>query len=74
VTKTAEVYFDKGAFFEKDIVNNHVTNISSLKVRIDENELKLPIMYWIPKLHKKPYKARFIANSTSSTTSNFLFY
>lgn len=27
-------------------------------------------MYWIPKLHKSPYKARFIANSTSCTTTN----
>ena len=27
-------------------------------------------MYWIPKLHKKPYKARFIANSSSCTTTN----
>ena len=35
-----------------------------------EKELKLPTMYWIPKLHKKPYKARFIANSTSCTTKN----
>ena len=23
---------------------------------------------WLPKLHKKPYKARFIANSSSCTT------
>ena len=30
---------------------------------------KLPTMYWIPKLHKKPYKARFIANSSSCTTT-----
>ena len=35
-----------------------------------EKELKLPTMYWIPKLHKKPCKARFIANSTSCTTKN----
>jgi len=27
-------------------------------------------MYWIPKLHKKPYKARFISNSRSYTTTN----
>ena len=27
-------------------------------------------MYWIPKLHKSPYKARFIANSASCTTTN----
>ena len=25
--------------------------------------------YWLPKLHKKPYKARFIANSSSCTTT-----
>ena len=24
-------------------------------------------MYWLPKLHKRPYKARFIANSRSSS-------
>ena len=28
---------------------------------------KLPMMYWLPKLHKRPYKARFIANSSSTT-------
>ena len=26
-------------------------------------------LYWLPKLHKKPYKARFIANSSSCTTT-----
>ena len=26
-------------------------------------------MYWLPKLHKRPYKARFIANSCSCTTT-----
>ena len=25
-------------------------------------------MYWLPKLHKRPYEARFIANSSSCTT------
>ena len=29
----------------------------------------LPTMYWLPKLHKNPYKARFIANSSSCTTT-----
>ena len=29
----------------------------------------LPTMYWLPKLHKRPYKARFIANSRSCTTT-----
>ena len=26
-------------------------------------------MYWLPKLHKRPYKARFIANSSACTTT-----
>ena len=26
-------------------------------------------MYWLPKLHKRPYKARFIANSSSCTNT-----
>ena len=29
----------------------------------------LATMYWLPKLHKRPYKARFIANSSSCTTT-----
>ena len=26
-------------------------------------------MYWLPKLHKRPYKARFFANSIPCTTT-----
>ena len=26
-------------------------------------------IYWLPKLHKRPYKSRFFANSTSCTTT-----
>ena len=26
------------------------------------------LLYWLPKLHKRSYKARFIANSSSCTT------
>jgi hypothetical protein len=50
--------------FTQHILRPHID------VRVDEKELKLPIMYRIPKLHKRPYKVRFIANSTSCTTSN----
>ena len=34
-----------------------------------ENQDKVPTLYWLPKLHKKPYKARFNANSSSCTTT-----
>ena len=34
---------------------------------VDEDNSKLPTLYWLPKLHKRPYKLRFIANSGSCT-------
>ena len=30
---------------------------------------KLPPFYWLPKLHKRPFKSRFIVNSSSCTTT-----
>ena len=36
---------------------------------IKEKQDRLPTLYWLPKLHKRPYKARFIANSISCTTT-----
>ena len=35
------------------------------EVFVDEDHIKLPTLYWLPKLHKRPYKLRFIANSSS---------
>ena len=37
---------------------------------VDEDHSKLPTLYWlVPKLHKRPYKSRFIANSSACTTT-----
>ena len=36
---------------------------------LKECQDKLPTKYWLHKLHKRPYKARFIANSISCTTT-----
>ena len=38
---------------------------------VNEGQDKLPTIwiYWLPKRHKRPYKARFIANSSSCTTT-----
>ena len=42
---------------------------TELSVSVKEGQDKLLILYWLPKLHKRPYKARFIANSNSCTTT-----
>ena len=34
-----------------------------------EDHSKLPTLYWLPKLHKRPYKSRFVANSSARTTA-----
>ena len=36
---------------------------------VDEDHGKLPTLNWLPKLHKPPYKLRFIANSSACTTT-----
>ena len=36
---------------------------------VDEHHSKLPTLYWLSKLHKRPYKSRFIAISSACTTT-----
>ena len=56
---------------EKSVVNKHCSDIETkFAVGITESQEKLPTFYWLPKLHKRPYKARFIANSSSCTTTS----
>ena len=38
-------------------------------VFVYEDHSKPLTLYWLPKLHKRPYKSRFITNSGSNTTS-----
>ena len=40
---------------------------------VDEDHGKLPTLYWLPKLHKRPYKSRFIANSSACTITELSF-
>ena len=51
---------------ERSNVNTHSIDIA---VSIKEKQDRLPTLYWLPKLHKRPYKARFIANSSLCTTT-----
>ena len=65
-TKTYEQISGK----EKSVINNHSFHKSTrFAVSVNEDQERLPTFYWLPKLHKKPYKARFIANSSSCTTT-----
>ena len=55
---------------ENSVINNHIFhNATRFAVSVNEDKERHPTFYWVPKLHKKPYKARFIANSISCTTT-----
>ena len=55
---------------EASIVERHVKTGIDLKLNITPDYHKLPVLYWIPKLHKNPYKTRFISNATNTTTTS----
>ena len=40
---------------------------------VDKDHSKLPTLYWLPKLHKRPYKSRLIANSSACSTTELSF-
>ena len=49
---------------EKDeIINENIEYTKRLNFKTTEKEETLPIMYWIPKLHKNPIGTRFIIAS-----------
>ena len=63
--------YEETSIDEKSVVYSHSNEIhvpEKFAVDVKERQDRLPMMYWLPKLHKRPYKARFIANSSSCTT------
>ena len=63
-------YKPQPSLSERVIVDGHGCHKAlHFGVKAKENQDKVPTLYWLPKLHKKPYKARLIANSSSCTTT-----
>ena len=54
---------------EKSVVNGHCNHLALIFLYVKERQDSLLTMYWLTKLHKRSYKARFIANSSSCTTT-----
>ena len=51
------------------IVDRHIRFLkNTLNINCKENEAVLPKIFWIPKLHKDPFKFRFIAGASRCTT------
>ena len=57
-----------------EIIRTHTTILENVfHVTLQQKDKHLPQLYWIPKLHKTPYKARFIAGSSSCTTTKRIY-
>ena len=56
----------KPTSFDKDeILANHRSCMISLNIPSGKESEDLPYLYWIPKLHKTPYKERYIVGSST---------
>ena len=69
--------YEETSIDENSVVYNHLIEIrNKFAVDVNKRQDKFPTMYWLPKLHKRPYKARFIANfnscTTCTTTDNYM--
>ena len=52
------------------IVKSQNQFITSVGLEMSEEDQNLPYLYWTPKLHKSPYKHRFIAGSSKCMTKD----
>jgi len=53
---------------EEEILDNYRSTLRSFGISTIDEELDLPSLYWIPKLHKFPFKQRYIVGSTKCST------
>ena len=51
--------------WQNELLLHHIDTLTKIDVKID----KLPTLYWLPELHKNPYKSRFISNSSHCSTA-----
>ena len=66
--RNASSTYQRTNLTKSEILINHRSVLSSFGVNTKDDDIDLPSLYWIPKLHKDPYKQRFIAGSSSCST------
>ena len=55
-------------FSASEVLENHQSVLTSFEIQANSEEFDLPYIYWIPKMHKNPYKHRLIAGSSKCST------
>ena len=65
---TVSTTYNLTDFSASEVLDNHKSVLTSFGIQSNSEELDLPYIYWIPKMHKNPYKHRFIAGSSKCST------
>ena len=56
---------------KEEILDNHRSVLCSFGISTKDEELDLPSLYWIPTLHKCPFKQSYIVGSAKCSTKTF---
>ena len=67
-TMTGNPTYNLTAMSKDEILQNHHSAILTCRISLPEEDIDLPKLYWIPKLHENPYKQRDIAGSAKCST------
>ena len=60
---------------EKSVVNGHCNHLAlKFSVSVKEQQDRLPTMYWLPKIHKRPKKLDLLQTQVLVLQLNFLNY
>ena len=59
--------YEPAQLTKDQLLLRHIDTLTKSNIKIDK--LDLPTFYWLPKLHKNPYKSRSISNSSHCSTT-----
>ena len=62
-TMTGKFTYNLTVMSKDEFLQNHHSVMLTFGISIPEEEIDLPKLYWIPKLHKNAYKQRYISGS-----------
>ena len=52
-----------------EIIEKHKHDLNdNYNIKISDKDSFIPLLFWVPKLHKNPYKSRFIAGASNCST------
>ena len=71
-TMTGNPTYNLTAMSKEEILQNHHSVMLTFGISLPEEDIDLPKLYWIPKLHKNPYKQIILRVQLSAQPSLFL--